>query len=322
MPTYNKVIVIEVSTVCNLSCPFCAHDSSLKIPRLTLNPEVLKTFIGIVGKYSTAKNESILISWLGGEPLLNKSVLSLTEELKNDYPLYFSATTNGTKLSNHAIRDHIKHRYAELTISLDGFSTFHDKMRGKPGLFDEIKDGIQLLAQEAPELKIRINTVLMKNNFHLFHDLCIEVANWGVKEITFNQLGGRDRPEFYQDNRLSIEQATSIPNVTNDIQNAISNTDTKLILSESYLHRILASASGKKLPILDCKPGSYYMFVNAHGKISPCSFTTDEYGLDISSIQTTNAFEELHSVFHQKKTLKQASWCHDCPSTNVHGKFS
>lgn len=322
MHTYSKVIVIEVSTVCNLSCPFCGHDSRLKIPRFTLSPDILKTFIMIAGKYSAMKKETVLISWLGGEPFINKSIISITEELRNDYPLYFSATTNGTRLSSQTIRNHIKHHYAELTISLDGFSKFHDHMRGKPGLFDEIKNGVQLLAQESPELKIRINTVLMKNNFHLFHDLCIEVASWGVNEITFNQLGGRDRPEFYQDNRLSIEQVNTIPDIANDIQKSIGNAGAKLVFSESYFHRISASARGEKLPILDCKPGSYYMFVNAHGKISPCSFTTEEYGLDISSIQTMDIFEELHSAFHQTKAGKQAYWCHDCPNTNVHGKFS
>jgi len=322
MHTYNKIIVIEVSTICNLACPFCAHDSRLKVPRFTIDLEVLRAFTRAVGEFSSAKNESVLVSWLGGEPLLSKTVLSLTEELRSNHPLYFSATTNGTRLSDRAIRDHIKHFYSELTVSVDGFPPFHDKMRGRAGLFEEIKDGVKLLVQEAPRLKIRINTVLMRNNFDFFQDLCMEVANWGVKEITFNQLGGRDRPEFYPYNRLSVEQANSIPSLVSRIQNAIKNTGAKLAFSESYFRRISASARGEKLPILNCKPGSYYLFVNAHGRISPCSFTTDEYGLNISSIQTTDAFEELQSVFRQRKALKQASWCHDCPSTNVHGKFS
>lgn len=322
MPTYNKVVVIEVSTVCNLSCPFCAHDSRLKIPRYTLEHESLQAFINVVGEYSATKKEPVLISWLGGEPFINKSVLPLTEKLKNNYPLYFSATTNGTKLSEQTIREHIKHYYSELTVSVDGFSAFHDKMRGRTGLFDEIKKNIRLLVDEAPELKIRINTVLMRNNFDLFHELCVEVADWGVKEITFNQLGGRDRPEFHPENRLSAEQVKDLPKIVSAIQAKISHTEAKLIFSEGYFRRISASATGEKLPILDCGPGSYYMFVNAHGKISPCSFTIDEYGMDISSIQTVAAFEELPSVFHQKKTLKQAYHCHDCPNTNVHGKFS
>jgi sulfatase maturation enzyme AslB (radical SAM superfamily) len=322
MDTYDKVIVIEVSTVCNLCCPFCAHDSRLKVKRHTIEHEQLEAFTSVIGKFSIAKKESVLISWLGGEPFLNKSVLPLTEELIINFPLFFSATTNGTKLSNPIIRGHIKRCYSELTISIDGFAPFHDKMRGRVGLFEEVKNSIKLLIQEAPNLKIRINTVLMRENFDLFPDLCIEFADWGIKEITFNQLGGRDRPEFYPENRLSVEQVTRLPEFASHIQEAISNTQAKLIFSENYFRRILATAKGEKLPIRDCKPGSYYMFVNAYGRISPCSFTTDEYGVDMSSIQSLADFEKLPLVFHQKKTNQQAYYCHDCPCTNVHGKFS
>jgi radical SAM protein with 4Fe4S-binding SPASM domain len=322
MDTYSKVIVIEVSTVCNLSCPFCAHDSRRRVKRQTITHEQLEAFTNIIGEFSIAKEESVLVSWLGGEPFLNRSVLPLTEKLIDKYPLFFSATTNGTKLSDPIFRGHIRRCYSELTISIDGFAPFHDKMRGRIGLFEDVKNSIKLLTQEAPNLKIRINTVLMKHNFEIFPDLCIEFATWGIKEITFNQLGGRDRPEFYPENRLAVEQVARLPELASHIQEAISNTQGELIFSENYFRRILATAKGDKLPIRDCKPGSYYMFVNANGKISPCAFTTDEYGVEISSIQSLADFEKLPLVFHQKKTNQQAYYCHDCPCTNVHGKFS
>ena len=322
MDTYDKVVVIEVSTICNLSCPFCAHDSRRKVKRHTLKHEQLEAFTDVIGKYSMAKEESILVSWLGGEPFLNKSILPLTERLIKNYPLLFSATTNGINLSDPLIRDHVKRCYSELTISIDGFAPFHDKIRGRVGLFEEVKNSVKILVQEAPNLKIRINTVLMRGNFDLLPDLCTELANWGIKEITFNQLGGRDRPEFYPENRLSVEQVIRLPKFANQIQETISNTEAKLIFSTNYYRRISATVNGDKLPIRDCKPGSYYMFVNANGRISPCSFTTDEYGMDISSVQSLTDFERLPLVFRQKKSNQQTNYCYDCPCTNVHGKFS
>ena len=322
MDTYSIVLVIEVSTVCNLSCPFCAHDNRRRVKRHTIEYGQLEAFANILGEFSIAKEKSILVSWLGGEPLINKSVLPLTEKVKQKFPLSFSATTNGIKLSNPIIRDHIKRCYSELTISIDGFAPFHDNMRGRAGLFEEVKNNVKLLSQEAPNLKLRINTVLMKENFEFFPDLCIELANWGIKEITFNQLGGRDRPEFYPENHSAVEQVIRLPELANQIQKAISSSGTKLIFSGNYYRRILATANGEKLPIRDCKPGSYYMFMNAQGIISPCSFTTSEYGVDISAIQSLEDFEILPFVFHQKKTNQQAFYCQDCPCTNVHGKFS
>ncbi|MCB9135385.1 MAG: radical SAM protein [Anaerolineales bacterium] len=319
---YNKVIVIEVSTICNLSCPFCAHDKRLPIPRHTIPAETLTSFTQIVGQYAAAKDEAILVSWLGGEPFLQPNLLPLTERLHEQYPLYFSATTNGTQLHKPEIRDHIQRCYAELTFSVDGFSDFHNLMRGKTGLFDEVKTHIQQLACEAPNLKLRINTVLMRENFDAFPALCAELARWGVNEITFNQLGGRDRPEFYPDHHLTVEQVQRLPEMAQQIQTAIRETGAHLVFSPSYFKRISASARGEKLPILDCAPGCFYLFVNAHGHLAPCTFTLDEYGKPLESIRSPTDFEQLPFTFHREKMSAQASACLDCPNTNVHGKFS
>ncbi len=319
---FNKVIVIEISPLCNLSCSFCAHDKRLPIPRHTIPAEVLQTFTGIVGQYAAAHGEAVLVSWLGGEPFLQRDLLPLTETLHAQYPLSFSATTNGTQLHKPEIRAHIRRCYAELTFSVDGFPEFHDLMRGKTGLFEDVKTHVQHLAREAPDLKLRINTVLMRDNFDAFPALCAEFARWGVQEITFNQLGGRDRPEFYPDHRLTIEQVQRLPEMAQQIQDTIREMGAHLVFSPSYFKRISATAHGAKLPILDCAPGRFYMFVNAHGQISPCTFTLDEYGKPLASIQSLADFEQLPFTFHREKIRQQAPACLDCPNTNVHGKFS
>jgi radical SAM protein with 4Fe4S-binding SPASM domain len=150
----------------------------------------------------------------------------------------------------------------------------------------------------------------------------MELAEWKVSEITFNQLGGRDRPEFYPDNRLTERQADELPELINKIRGSLSKTKTKLISSEGYLRRIQASAHDRLLPIIDCQAGNYYLFVNAKGKVAPCSFTIEEYGRDISSILNTEDFESLPYSFQTGKRNSQALACKDCPCTNVHGKFS
>lgn len=321
MTTYAKVIVIEVSTVCNLSCPFCAHDKSLKLKPMAINLELLTAFVHAVGEYANTLNGRILISWIGGEPLLLKSVIELTENLYGQYPLAFSATTNSTTLSNPFVRAHIKQCYSELTISVDGTPSFHDAMRGRVGLFDELKTSVMLLINEAPNLKVRVNIVLMKRNFDGFKALCLELASWGITEITFNQLGGRDRPEFYPENRLTIQQATNLPSIVADISEALPITTT-LVSSSGYFKRIAASANDIKLPIQDCGAGDFYMFVNAKGVIAPCAFTTNEYGENITDLtESLPKLLMLPTNFQDKKKSSQSKACEDCPCTNVHGKF-
>src|SRR5439155_21528508 len=100
----------------------------------------------------------------------------------------------------------------EVTVSVDGVGPVHDALRGAPGLFQKIAEGVRALrrlsesrgAGAGPRLKV--NTVLMRDNLDGFEALCTEVAGWGVAELTFNALGGNDRPEFYPQHRLCVEQ--------------------------------------------------------------------------------------------------------------------
>jgi hypothetical protein len=49
----------------------------------------------------------------------------------------------------------LKKYYSELTVSVDGFSAFHEKMRGKVGLFEDVKNSIKLLALIGAEKSFR-----------------------------------------------------------------------------------------------------------------------------------------------------------------------
>src|SRR5262249_42510002 len=140
------------------------------------------------------------------EPLRWKPLEALTCAVRA-MGLEVSATTNGSTLGSPAVRRHLCNAYKELTVSIDGFSGFHDAIRGWPGGFEKLRLWVSALASEAKslnsDLKLRANIVLMHQNVAEFGPLCLELASWGIAEITYNQLGGRDRPEFYPAHRLT-----------------------------------------------------------------------------------------------------------------------
>jgi hypothetical protein len=51
-----------------------------------------------------------------------------------------------------------------------------------------------------------VNTVLMRGNVEAFGGFCEAMADWGFHELTFNALGGNERPEFFAANHLLPQQ--------------------------------------------------------------------------------------------------------------------
>jgi MoaA/NifB/PqqE/SkfB family radical SAM enzyme len=237
-----------------------------------------------------------------------------------------STTTNGIALKIAHIRKKVLDYFDEIVISIDGFHSATDKFRQQEGLFDLLAENIKLLAKEknerAKSTRIKVNTILMNGNIASFWNFCEELHSWGVQELTFNQLGGNDRPEFYPENRLRPEQVNKLLSEFYEKQNYFSNKGLKIHGSQSYLRRFKASSEGTKIPIDDCKPGSWFLFVDETGKCSPCSFTTKDYGVSIREIKTPEELLNIQNIFSQKRAEKRAAACEDCLSTQVFDKFS
>jgi MoaA/NifB/PqqE/SkfB family radical SAM enzyme len=205
------IVLWRVTDRCNLACSFCAYDRRLPIARSEASEDTVRAFAAMLGAYRAQTQEAVLVSWIGGEPLLWQPVFRLSSLLKEAYGIRVSATTNGTTLHRLEVRRQVLKGFSELTVSVDGFAPLHDALRGWPGGWQRLKLAVSALAAErmasGSACKLRINIVLMHDNLPDFARLCEELADWGIDEITFNQLGGRDRPEFFPAHRLSAQDA-------------------------------------------------------------------------------------------------------------------
>ena len=67
------IIVWRITERCNLSCPFCAYDRTLRRSRRDADPGAVDQFCRVLGEYRRRTGERILVSWLGGEPLLSSA---------------------------------------------------------------------------------------------------------------------------------------------------------------------------------------------------------------------------------------------------------
>jgi len=318
------IVVWRVVNSCNLSCPFCAYDKRLEFPRSQTNPTEIVRFAKVLADYQSQTGDRVLLSWLGGEPLLWAPLGQLTLAARA-LGLEVSATTNGTTLGSPRLRQHLCESYKELTISIDGFPELHDRMRGWGGGFDKLRAWVPALVGQirtlGSPLKLRANVVLMRQNVQDFPALCLELANWGISEITFNQLGGRDRPEFYPDHRLRTADVDALAAQLPDIRRRLLDFGTSMVGGENYLKRIYASARDERNPVDDCGPGENFLFVDEQGRISPCSFTSQDYGIDAQTVKTVADFASLPGRFRAMQRSERSAQCQDCLSTQVCDKF-
>src|SRR5688572_19047034 len=64
------IVVWRVTERCNLSCAFCAYDRRVRRPRQDADPASILAFGAVLADYQHRTGDSVLVSWLGGEPLI------------------------------------------------------------------------------------------------------------------------------------------------------------------------------------------------------------------------------------------------------------
>ena len=263
----------------------------------------------------------VLVSWLGGEPLL-WPILSQASEIVKSCGLSLAITTNGIELSDLIKRRLLLEQYNEVTISLDIEKGTHDTFRGK-NCFDLVFSNISTLVKERNKnqssLKIRVNSILMADNVRYLSTFIESLNSIGVDEVTFNELGGIERPEFWLAHRLKNHHLEIIKSELKKSQ----AFDIKVKLPPTYFSRMLATANETKLSVKNCMACTDFLFIHENGKISPCTFTNDYSGYLNTDITSSENLQMIQKNFQAMNTkLIVDGPCSDCKSTFNFGKFN
>jgi MoaA/NifB/PqqE/SkfB family radical SAM enzyme len=208
---------------------------------------------------------------------------------------------------------------------VDGLAPFNDRVRAFPGGFARVESVVKkLIAERGTNQQrplIRINTVLMHDNLRSFPEFASEVASWGIDELSFNQLGGVERPEFHASQRLTIEDALWLADKLPALRRELGARGVRVLGGDDYLLRIRATAAGLALPVSDCAPGETFLFIDEDSRVSPCSFTTLDYAVPLSELSCAAELAQLPQRFRAAQALRSARACGDCHSTQRFAKF-
>lgn len=134
--------------------------------------------------YQAKKLGFVATTFWGGEPLLRQDLFEILKTCQQ-FGLVTGLITNGYLLLKY---NKLLPRYLDfLIISIDIPNSEHDRLRGVPGLFNNILNGLNQIRTENPRLKVLFNSVISELNYPYVEPL-IHFAEDQSTSITFESV--------------------------------------------------------------------------------------------------------------------------------------
>jgi uncharacterized protein len=170
-----RALSLAVAERCNLGCTYCyAEGGSFGGPARNMPWEVAQASVRRLFS-EAAPGERVNLSFLGGEPLINRSLIRRATELaagiaaEHRIPIGFSITTNGTLLTTEDAEFFERYGFA-VTVSLDGVGAIHDRLRptkGGHGSYDRIIGNVRPLLARQRRMQVSARVTVTPANLGL-----------------------------------------------------------------------------------------------------------------------------------------------------------
>lgn len=291
---------IFTTTDCNARCFYCYE---LGRPRIPMSAETADKVADFILKNHNGR--PVILSWFGGEPLYNSSVIDIiTERLAVAGVKYTSNMISNAYLFDDAIVEKAKEKWklSHVQITLDGTAEVYNRTKafinneGK-NAFKIVTDNIERLLKNDIRVSVRMNMGAHNSN-NLF-----ELVEWlGDRYKGYNNITAYPH--------LLFESEHSSP-LDNDIQLVLAKDliDLKKLISSKGLSN--KKGVSKKLRMLQCMAdGDDCITITSTGKLGKCEhFTEDNFIGDIDSGITDT---EMVAAF--KVPANSEKLCEGCPA--------
>ena len=152
-----RIVAWELTRRCELNCRHCRAGAGPD-----RDPSELSTAEALRAIKSLASFSRPLLILSGGDPLLREDLFDLIQAAR-DAGLKVVMAPTGANLNPDIVRKIKQAGVERLSISLDGASEkSHDLFRGKPGVFDLVMKGVDLLREAG--ISFQVNTTVTRVN--------------------------------------------------------------------------------------------------------------------------------------------------------------
>jgi len=286
----------DVTYKCNLNCFFCDrqdfyHEKLSKDLTLDQAKRVIDNLVAA---------DVMSVGITGGEALLRPDLEDIAQYAA-EKGLIVSLSTNGTLMTNERAKKLVT-LFQSISISFDGLSEIHDKVRGKEGSFNGAARGLKILAETKPRnCAIGVNFVLNKHNFHQLQKVFETVTNIGADYFFVQPVIGSDSWAIPQD---------AVKGIIKQIMDMKAKNSHKLSQSYYFLNHISDYLTGTTPKL--CDAGTLYLAVNNEGNLFLCPGLTRIKEHCVGSLLEHSMIDLLKSK--RMKVLKEtvASKCSPC----------
>ena len=274
---------LAIAQKCNLGCTYCyAQQGEFGGAAKNMPLDTAKRAVEMLVR-GAAPDARLNLSFLGGEPLVNRGVLRAAtlyaEELaaQRGVPITFSITTNGTLLSEDDAEFFEQHGFA-VTVSLDGPREVHNALRpykSGSGSFDAIMARVAPLLARQRRMQVSARVTVTPRNLELRRTLDEFLA------AEFHSVGFS--PMLSAPNGNGEMQSADLETMLGEMINCGHEFERRSLAGERYAFANLVNAlreieRGTHRPY-PCGAGAGYLGVSADGDLAACHrFVGDEAG--------------------------------------------
>ncbi|OJT18633.1 radical SAM protein [Archangium sp. Cb G35] len=278
-----RALSLAVAQKCNLGCTYCyAQQGDFGGPARNMPLQTALDSVELLLR-DVSQGERVNLSFLGGEPLFNRSVIRAATQRAQELArargvsLTLSLTTNGTLLNAEDAGFLEEHGFA-VTVSLDGLQETHDRLRafkGGQGSFARVMENVAPLLSMQRRMQVSARVTVTPRNLALRETLDAFV-DMGFHSVGFSPMlsspTGRDEMG-HAELELMLEQMVACGR----------EFERRLIAGQRYPFSNMVNAmreihKGTHRPY-PCGAGAGYFGVSASGELAACHrFVGDEEG--------------------------------------------
>lgn len=314
-------IRLEITSKCNLKCLYCHNEDYSDKEDDMSTEEIIKLIKDMKKVYPINK---ILLT--GGEPLINKDIVKIVEEITK-LGIKSDLVTNGKLLNKRLANDLINAGLKRIRLSIDGFEEHSLYRIGSD--HKELWEKAEYLVNRG-DVNVCIHTVASPHNvnnlFKIYKKILeIGVDRWRVFDLGL--IGGviENGDDFNFINYYDDYVKESKKIIEHQI-NTKTYKDLDIALERMYLTEHLSTLNNvndlkkktfeerkeERLDLSPCDYVSHQITIRSNGKATLCQYFHDEvFDLkDYNKIE--NAFNNKREVLENDLKAKELERCNKC----------